>query len=192
MNRALHKQRSAIRASSKGQYTRQRGAVLIISLIVLLGMTLIGISAMEGALTEIKMASTMQQQTLVLRRAEATLLTAEDAVDSLVSTAGPFEFGTDADGYYLPTDSVRANAIDWSAVSSEAGPTSTSNSIDDDDAFVVEYFGARAIPGESAAVNTDAPVYGGTVYIFRNTTRSASGRGMVRLVQSLYTTVDAP
>jgi hypothetical protein len=35
-------------------------------------------------------------------------------------------------------------------------------------------------------------ITGGAVHTFRNTTRSASGRDVVRMVQSIYVTLEAP
>ncbi len=138
------------------------------------------------------MSSTMQQETSALRRAEAALATAETAIDAIVADASPFEFSTSGDAFHLAEDGVAVRAADWSSVSSMAGPVSSDNSADDDDAIVVEYFGATTIPGESIKVSADAPILGAVAYTYRNTSRSAGGRNVVRIVQSMYTTLNAP
>ncbi len=172
--------------------TRQHGGALIVSLILLLVMTLIGVSAMGTAMQEIRMSSTMQQETSALRRAEAALVTAEDAIDVLASDTVPFEFSTEGDAYHLAEDGVAVRRADWSSISTMAGPVSSDNNEDDDDALVVEYFGATTIPGESIKVNADARILGAVAYTYRNTSRSAAGRNVVRIVQSMYTTLNAP
>ena len=59
---------------------KQGGAALIISLIILLAMTLIGVSSMDSAVLELRMAGTMQSQVVAMNRAEATLAAAEDRI----------------------------------------------------------------------------------------------------------------
>jgi len=56
---------------------QQSGYALIISLILLLSMTILGISAMSTNSLQYKMASNSQQKTVSLMEAEATLRTAE-------------------------------------------------------------------------------------------------------------------
>ena len=176
---------------SSMQY-RQQGAALVVSLILLLVMTLIGVSAMNGARLEISMASLMQQEEAALRRAERTLDFAEDHVETLVSTAGQFQFSSDNDAYYVLSDNLDAAVADWSSLNPLAGPESTDNSIDDDDALVVEYLGLRSITGESERERVGAPVAGGQAHVYRITARSATGAKAVRIVQSMYTTMQAP
>jgi type IV pilus assembly protein PilX len=174
---------------------RQDGAALVVSLILLLVMTVIGVGSMGVAVTEIKMATTMQQEEVALRRAERTLLIAENAIETIVNASTPYEFTTAGDAYYVydPNDAVDPRSADWSGISSMAGPVSTpSDNLDNDDAYITEYQGSRVIPGEAEPGSPDAPVSGGLAYIFRNTTRSASGKNAVRIVESVYATFESP
>ena len=171
----------------------QRGAALAVSLILLLVMTLIGIAAMDGARLEISMAGLMQQDEVALRRAERTLVMAEADIESKVATAGQFEFGTAGDGFYVGTSMpIVPEGVDWSSIDSEVGPENSDNGKDDDDASVVEYLGAKIIPGEGEGEETDTPVAGSLAHAYRITTRSASGGKSVRMVESIYTTFEAP
>jgi len=52
---------------------RQRGAVLAISLLILLVLTLIGVSSMDGSIMEEKMASNAQIATTTFQRAESAI-----------------------------------------------------------------------------------------------------------------------
>lgn len=62
---------------------RQAGAVLIISLIILLIMTLLGVTAMSSTTLEERMAGNMRDRNTALQAAEATLTSAEAAVAAL-------------------------------------------------------------------------------------------------------------
>jgi len=170
---------------------RQAGAIMIICLIILFSMTLIGVSSMDSAVLELKMSNTMQQQVVALNRAEATLQLAENDIDAMVASAGMFNFELDNDGYYLPGHGHVFEQPDWTGIDVEDGPVTSNNNVDDDDAYVVEYVGSRIGRGESAR-DQRRPIPGSRVYTFRNTTRSASGRAVVRIVQSVYVTDEMP
>ena len=171
---------------------RQRGAVLIISLIILLAMTLIGVSSMDSAIMELRMAGTMQQQVVAMNRAEATLLAAEDRIDTIIADGAKHNFESSGDGFYPSLSNLDLEQANWDSIDSEAGPLSTANNVDDDDAYVIEYLGVKPIPGESQVKDNNGDIVGGVVHTFRNTTRSSSGRDVVRIVQSVYVTLDAP
>ena len=182
-----------MRTRKLGNTQQQSGAALVISLILLLVMTMVGVSAMNGARLEINMASLMQQEEAALRRAERTLDFGEDHVEAIVTTAGQFQFGSDNDGYYLITDAVDASVADWSKLNPIAGPESDGDlSSDNDDSLVVEYLGLRAVSGESEKDQGGAPIAGGYAHVYRITARSATGAKAVRIVQSMYTTMQAP
>ena len=171
---------------------RQQGAIMVLCLVILFSMTLIGVSSMDSAVLELKMSNTMQNQVVALNRAEATLQAAETAIDTMVTTAGVYDFESQNDGFYPLDANVAVEQADWSNISTEDGPISTNNNVDDDDQYVVEFLGDKPIPGESVIVDTNGKIAGGVVYTFRNTTRSASGRSVVRIVQSVYVTLDSP
>jgi type IV pilus assembly protein PilX len=174
------------------RFARQTGAALIISLVILLAMTLIGVSSMDSAVLELKMAATMQQQIVALNRAEATLIDAEETIDAIVADPSPYNFETPDDGFYPAVNALDLEHANWDGVATEAGPEHTDNGLDDDDQYVIEYLGRMPIPGESVRMDPNGVIAGGMVYTFRNTTRSSSGRDVVRIVQSIYVTLDAP
>lgn len=78
---------------------KQSGSVLIISLIILVAMTLIGITAMRTSVMEEKMTGNMRDKELAFQAAEATLREAEQYIqDNVISTVA---FDTDgSDGLY--------------------------------------------------------------------------------------------
>ncbi len=72
-------------ALSRPPLQQQRGAVLVISLIILLLMTIIGVSAMQGTTLQEKMAGNLRDGNIAFQAAEAAL---RDAENYLSATAG--------------------------------------------------------------------------------------------------------
>jgi len=174
--------------------TQQTGVVLAICLILLLVMTVIGVSAMNGARLEISMASLMQKEEVALRRAERTLMEAEEDIEKEVAEAGLFEFSTPGDAYYVTGTGTDFNAriLDWTSIAHEKGEVYTADGRDNDDAYVIEYLGWTAIAGGAQGMANDPTVAGDRVHAYRITARSASGAKSVRIIESTYTTFGAP
>lgn len=61
---------------------RQRGAILVVSLIMLLVLTVLGVSSMEGTGLEMKMASNNRDRQVAMQAAEAALTTAENYIQT--------------------------------------------------------------------------------------------------------------
>ena len=138
------------------------------------------------------MSSTMQQQVVAMNRAEATLLTAEARIATITGDGATWNFDISTDGLYPQANTIDIAQADWTGFKAEPGPIYSANSVDDDDTYVIEYVGKQVIPGGSRTQNNYGVPVGGEVHTFRNTTRSASGRSVVRIVQSVYVTVSAP
>jgi len=66
---------------------QQRGAILIISLIMLLVLTVIGVTGMRTTMLEEKMAGNLRDKNLAFQAAEAALRDGEDLFESLVATS---------------------------------------------------------------------------------------------------------
>src|SRR3569832_2459392 len=64
---------------------RQAGAVLIVSLLMLLIMTLLGITAMNSTTLEEKMAGNMRDRNTAMQASEAALKAAEAALSALAN-----------------------------------------------------------------------------------------------------------
>lgn len=177
---------------------RQHGAALAVSLILLLVMTIVGVAAMNGARLEVSMAGLIQEEQQALRRSERALRDAEVQVDGMVGTLGLFEFTSEEDeedGMYGP-DAENLDEIvagrDWSGVDTIQSAEYTNNDKDDDDAIIIQYLGSAIIPGENYGVDGEPGVAGSEVYVYRISTRSATGSKSVRIIESTYTTFEAP
>jgi type IV pilus assembly protein PilX len=166
---------------------RQQGVSILVAIIMLLVLTLIGVSSMKTAIIELKMAGSMQQQGVALNRAEELLRVSELDIDAILADPAAYDFAAPGDGYYINADAINVRQIDWVAQGLTATQGANTN-----DFYVTEYLGAKPIPGESVKVAADGRIIGGAVHTFRLTTRSATGKSAVRLVQSIYVSTAAP
>ena len=76
--------------------TKQKGSVLILSLMILVVLTIIGVSSMSSTSLQERMAGNFRDREIAFQSAEMALAFAENYVSSTINTAN---LG-DADGYY--------------------------------------------------------------------------------------------
>jgi type IV pilus assembly protein PilX len=174
-------------SSFKAGPNAQRGVSLIVALVMLIVLTLIGVSSMNTAIVELKMAGSSQQQSIALNRADELLRVGEERIVAIVTDPAAFDFSAGGDGYYTKNDNIDVNNIDWAGQGLISIQGANTN-----DVYVAEYLGPTTIPGESVKVSTDGRIIGGAVHTFRITSRSATGKGALRLVQSIYVTATTP
>lgn len=161
---------------------RNRGFSLVVGLILLLVMTLIGITGSRVARTELLLANNAQNAAEAFSEAENSVLVGERDVSINFSGAPTFDFSGDAtDGYYNLGE-LPELGIDWSALPHESGPPNQ------DVGYVVEYLGPAPAPGGSLAVGVGS--FTPKRYIFRISGRGDSSRGSVRLVQTVFATIE--
>jgi type IV pilus assembly protein PilX len=166
----------------------QRGVSLIVALVLLIVLTLIGVSSMNTAIVELKMAGSAQQQSIALNRANEMLRVGEINIQAIVDDPKSFDFSKNGDGYYTNADKIDVHKIDWGAQSlnSIKGPVTGNN-----DVYIAEYLGDKIPLGETKKDGTQV-ILGAAVHTFRITSRSATGKSALRLVQSMYVTNTQP
>lgn len=74
--------RSTRKTSAFSERGRQHGAVLFVSLVVLVVMTLVGLTAMQGTGLDERMAGNLRDRTLAFEAAEAALREAGELIDA--------------------------------------------------------------------------------------------------------------
>jgi len=97
-------------------HTPQRGAVLVVSLIVLLIMTIVGVSSIKTTTLEERMAGNLRDQNLSFQSAEAALIEGEKFLEDNViiiadSTAGIHDTGDAPNPYEAATWSDAALSV---------------------------------------------------------------------------------
>jgi len=76
------------------EYTRQQGSTLVISLMILIVMTLIGLTGIATSTLEEKMAGNTRDQAVAFQAAEAALRNGENYYNDIVSPAAAFDGST--------------------------------------------------------------------------------------------------
>ena len=99
---------------------RQRGAVLVISLIILLMLTIIGVTGAHSVLLQEKMTFASRDAHLALQVAEATTREAERQVEALLTTADFVNAGTGGKYASGSAPSDLTVAASWAAGNSVA------------------------------------------------------------------------
>jgi type IV pilus assembly protein PilX len=178
-----------IDAMKQAKANNQAGAVLVISLIILLVMTILGITAMKTSNLELVMSTNIQEQVRAMVDAENTLADGENDVRTNFPGAYSYAWHNNTtDGLYAQNDPANldlANSaledVDWEDPDNDgegyvAGPNGR---------YAIEYMGnvLDTSAGASATIGTGTPKYH---YVYRVTARGTTGRGATRFVQSIF------
>jgi type IV pilus assembly protein PilX len=156
--------------------TRQGGVAFVVALVFLLVLTILGVSAVNSSIMQGLMSASYQQQAITLAGAENLLLEAEADIDDLVAN------GVGGRDYFIDLVAAPGAGFPVSDLA-QAWPND----------YVVEYMGPFTVPGESAAEG--GGLEDRELHIFRISARRArtdDERGGLRIVQSLYVTLDGP
>jgi len=157
----------------RNQAKNQRGAALIVSLLILTVMTLLGVTAMSQSGLETLMAGNLQLQTSSMSEAENELVKAELALEGIQNTTAIY---FDYDENIKPVEVLKGNA-----------------GLGEYQGSYIEYLGPQAVPGESIIIGRETPRAGSEIHLFRTTAlHTNSDNGARRAVQSIYVTDETP
>ncbi|NOX10046.1 MAG: hypothetical protein GXP22_11300 [Gammaproteobacteria bacterium] len=162
---------------------KQQGAVLVVSLMILLVMTLLGLSSMQGTILEEKMSGNMRDRNLALQSSEVAMRDGETFVNNIVNTSqfndteGLYALATSDPDYFISNTWVSARTYSGTMPAVKSQPR-----------YVVKHVGD--ISGAGGSINiggySDKPV-GGNVTTFRITSRGTGGRDTTQvLLQTHY------
>ena len=163
----------------------QAGVTLVVSLIILVVLTILGVTSMESTRTEVAMAGNLRESNLTFEAAEAGLRAAEAFVEATTSSS---DYNDPANGLYpeLDSDPDYNDSATWA--SSQTASTSIAYLIEQP-RFIINYLGDRS-QNVVAAVNIGG--YGNsqpglTVSNFKITVRGAGQSGNTyRFLQTYY------
>lgn len=152
---------------------RQRGVVLIVSLVMLLVVTLLAVSSMQGTVLEEKMAGNTKDRNLAFQTTESAVREAEDYIEGVVSlgsfngNAGLFGL-TDGEPYY-------GSSATWGDATQHVVATAAYGSYETPQYFIKHF---TTVTGAEGAMNMSG--YGdnkgtGDVSIFKITARGTGG-----------------
>ncbi len=163
------------------QVRQQHGAVLIISMIILLLLTILGVTSMRTTQLEERMAGNARDRHVAFEAAEAALVSAETFVQTIVTSA-PFDLNG-SDGLYSNDPSLAdiTNYVDWSGGDPSRGFLTASNiGISQGVGTSPKYVIQRILPGTtSGGGNTDPSI--GSGYGGGKKSSSATASTLVRI-----------
>jgi type IV pilus assembly protein PilX len=168
---------------------RQRGVALFISLVLLLVLTIIGVSSVQTTTLETRMARNEHDTLLAFQSAESALRDAENFLEGVVTTA----IFTDAGGNGLWTVSDLGDSNRWEQAGVWAGGTSavaptTVDGVDEAPRYIIEH--AASVIREENAYQINDPYAANAadrIEIFRITARGIGGSANARvLLQTTY------
>jgi len=167
-------------------YPGQTGMTLVVSLVILIALTILGVSSMQSTRTEISMAGNLRDAGITFNAAEAGLRAGEAFVNNTFTTT---LFNDPSIGLYpeLDADPPYGHSATWDA--SQIATSVNLPYVIEPPRFIIHYLGDRS-QNEVASVNIGG--YGSsqpgiTVSNFRITARGAgqSGRSF-SMVQSYF------
>jgi type IV pilus assembly protein PilX len=136
-----------------GNPQKQKGIVLVVSLIFLLLMTIIGISGMKNTVLEEKMAGNFKDRNMAFQSAESALRAGELYLFN--TTTLPLFDGTTA-GLYQPSSSglSRWNTVTWTDASQVRSYVDSLTGITDSPDYIIEELPVVSTPGGSLEAGT--------------------------------------
>ena len=167
----------------------QQGVALVVSLIILVSLTMLGLTSIQRTTTDLAMAGNQRETGLMFQAAEVGLVTAENFIKNSNTTA---DFSNEPIGLYeVPRDDSSYNgpsyfdAATWTAKSQSAG---TSLNAYEQPRFMIEYLGDRDTNPLAIGIGDyTSPGTGEIVAIFRSTSRGTGLTGnSFRYVQAYF------
>ncbi len=166
-------------------HNRQAGVTLVVSLVILVTMTLLGVTSIQSTRTEVAMAGNLREAGLTFNAAEAGLRFGETFVEDSISTTA---YADATIGLYAEADEDPdySDYTIWAA--SQDAAFSLANVVEDPK-FIIRYLGDRS---QNAVAKVNIGGYGTaqpgiTVSNFRITARGTGQSGNARrFVQSYY------
>jgi len=152
---------------------KQSGAALVVSLLILLVMTLLGISSLQTTTLEEKMASNTRERQQAFEAAEAAITSAETYVRNNIAVTSGFDTNG-SDGLYDNSIQERWKSLIWNGTDSRAysGSYTSTYSGANPPRFIVEHYGTTTSSGDQYNLgNYGQGAGGGDVELFRISVR---------------------
>jgi type IV pilus assembly protein PilX len=171
---------------------RERGVALFIALVVLLIITVLGVSGLQTTTLEERMAASARDRDIAFQAAESALAQGEAFVDT-IGPGGLGQFSANSNGLYLPEDTAGEpdiwEQVDWDDAGdvAEVG-TSIPGVVDGGQPrYIVEYMTTLLAADDSLNIsNVGAPI-GAPTEIFRITSYAQGGSARaVVMLQATY------
>ncbi|TCS36440.1 pilus assembly PilX family protein [Reinekea marinisedimentorum] len=164
---------------------KQKGAVLIVALVILVILTILGVAVMESSVVEERMAGNLLDRNVTFQAAEAGLRAGEAAIAALV--AYPTPVSSLSSGSIVNVDTISSGSPTWwdgknySWFSSNGGTLASTSltTVDSQPYYVIEEY-------EQVCDEVADPTISDCKIVYRVTSIAKGGRNTSVLLQSLY------
>jgi len=177
-----------MKAQEYYRMSKQSGSVLIISLIIMVVLTILGVSGMKSAVLEEKMAGNLRDSQLAFQAAEATLREAEQYIDNNIVSITNFDTNG-SDGLYNKSQKKLWDQINWDSNDSlEFGSFSTNSAINTPPRYIIQHVTSQINSVDTLNMdNYGQGIGAGRVEMFLITARAIGNSGnAVVMLQSTY------
>jgi len=167
---------------------KQSGAALVVSLLILMVMTLLGVSSMQTTTMEEKMASNTREHQQAFEAAEAALRAAEIFIKDSVTVTAAFDT-TGSDGLYDNSAQERWRSLSWDATDSgyNSAYTSTYSGSVPPARYIIEHYGSAATDVDKYNMgNYGSGAGGGDIELFRITVRGTGANNQSPVFLQTY------
>lgn len=161
----------------------ERGSALIVSLLILIVLSMLGLTAVRTTTLEEKMAGNLRDDDLAFQAAESALRDAEAFVESVVSTnafndsGGLYSQATPDPDYFASTS--------WSSGNSRAYSGAIAG-VKTQPRYIVKYLGVVPTPGGALNIGGYGNGQAGSLNAFRITAQGTGGRDTTQVVLQEY------
>lgn len=176
---------------SRFRGNRQHGAALVISLIILLVMTLIGVSSLQTTTFEEKMTGNIRDKAMAFEAGEAALREAETFIEDNIETLGDFD-SNGTDGLYNKDIEKIWEQVDWEGTDSgntnDALTSTTIPGTATAPKYVIQHYASYTLEADQYNLDNYGQGTGaGEIHMFRITVRGTGGsNNAVAILQSTY------
>lgn len=184
---SVHRRRLALRPPQ-----RQRGATLVIALLILVLIMIIGVTAVSTSDTQFKLAGNLQFEDSALNNAEAAIATGERWLGTSPNHTNPgFTAAVAATPHLLPRLVVRPVARDAAPLTMAWTDADSLSVGGTNQRYIIEQMSVNSkLAGASQVVGGRVNTACNQVNTYLVTARGVSARGATKLVQSYYSVLN--
>ncbi|QMU61948.1 MAG: hypothetical protein GKR92_09670 [Gammaproteobacteria bacterium] len=165
---------------------QQSGAVLFVGLIMLLVMSLIAVTSMQGSTLELRMAGNTRDSLVALQTAEAALKAGEGLLDAGGLSLVNFD-NNGIDALYDNTDDELWKSISWQDVNSRRYMAFNPSNVTTEPRFIIQHISETQVAPKLLVEGYGQGQAGQTIQLFRVTARGTGGSDNTEVfLQSLY------
>ncbi len=166
--------------------TKQDGAVLFVGLMMLLLMSLIAVTSMQGSTLEVRMAGNTRDSLVALQTAEAAL----QAGEALLTAGGLSlaEFDNDgSDALYNNLNEELWKTIDWQDTNSKRYMAFSPSNVTTEPRYIIQHISETQVAPKLIVENYGEGQAGQAIQLFRVTARGTGGSDNTEVIlQSIY------